>query len=119
MAETPPSSGGGGGAGGLGSLSALKDLNWPTVILILFTGGANLFSTQRNSADREYQVQQAVNQIRDLHNALENFEKRQKQSLDNSTAILENDTVLLREVHEITTKFDEWKRAEQMRGAPP
>jgi hypothetical protein len=92
---------------------ALKDLNWPTLILIMFSGGANLLTTQKNSADRDYQIQQAVSQIRDLHGALDDFEKRQKQGLDNQTRILENDTVLLKEVHSIVLQFEDLKRKDR------
>jgi TolA-binding protein len=129
--EQPP--GNGNGNKNPQSLQALKDLNWPTVILIMLSGGTNFFATQKNSTDREYQVQQALSQIRDLHNALDDFEKRQKQGLEQQTQILERDTTLLKNVnqilehdtqllsnvHDIASKFDNWKRAEQMRGAPP
>jgi hypothetical protein len=49
---------------------------------------------------------------------LDDSESRQRQALDNQTKLLEHDTQLLREVHEITLKFDRWKTLEQNRGAP-
>lgn len=103
---------------GASKLSALKDLNWPTLILIMFSGGANLLSTQRTSADREYQVDQALRQIRELHDALDDFQKHQKSMLDSQSQLLEHDSELLREVHAISLRLDTWKRNEQMRGAP-
>lgn len=54
------------------------------------------------------------------------FERRQLSGLEtqsvmlkNQQKILENDTLVLSEVHKIVEKFDRWKTAEQMRGAPP
>jgi hypothetical protein len=98
---------------------ALKDLNWPTLVLILFTGGTNFLATQKGSTEREYQVDQAVKQIRELHEALDDFQKRQKQGLENTTQILEHDTILLKEVHTISMNLERWKNEEQNRGAPP
>jgi hypothetical protein len=114
MPESPPTN----GNAAASKLAALKDLNWPTMILILFTGGTNFFTSQKNNTEREYQVDQAVRQIRELHESLENFEKRSKQSLDNTTQLLEHDSEILREVHKITLNLDNWHRNEQMRGAP-
>jgi hypothetical protein len=114
MTETPPTN----GTAAASKLSALKDLNWPTLILVLFTGGANMLTTQKNSSEREYQVDQAVRQIRELHEALDDFQKRQKQQLDNTNQLLEHDTELLREVHAISVSLEQWHRNEQMRGAP-
>jgi len=65
-----------------------------------------------------------LNQI--VREDLEGFEKRQEAALDNQnkimavqSKILENDTVLIREIHTVVEQFAQWKRAEQMRGAPP
>lgn len=99
-------------------VSALKDLSWPTVALILATGGGNFLATQKNSTDRDLQIQQAVSHIRELHSMIDDFEKRQKQSLDNQTELLKHDSILLKEVHDIALNLDRWKAAEQMRGAP-
>jgi hypothetical protein len=108
----------GGGGNKASQLQGLKDLNWPTLILILFSGGANLLTTQKNSSAREYQIDQAVSQIRELHGALDDFEKRQKQSLENTNQLLEHDSVLLKEVHAISLNLQSSHRNEEMRGAP-
>jgi len=79
-----------GGKNGL-NIEALKSLNWPTVILILVTGGGNFLATQNNSSQRQYQVDRAIDQIRDLHNALDNTEKRQKEAIATFENLLNND----------------------------
>jgi len=53
----------------IGSKLDLKNLNWPTVILILITGGGNFLATQNNSSQRQYQLDRAIDQIQDLHRA--------------------------------------------------
>jgi hypothetical protein len=106
------------GNGTAAKLSALKDLNWPTLILVLFTGGTNFLATQKGTTEREYQIDQSIRQVRELHEALDETEKRQRAALNNQTTLLENDSSLLKEVHTIVVKLDDWKRNEQMRGAP-
>lgn len=96
----------------------LGQLNLPTLALILLTGGGNWFATEKNSSDRDSQFHQAFRQIGDLHDALDETEKRQRTAIQNQTQILEHDTVLLKEVHDIATKLENWKRLDQMRGAP-
>jgi hypothetical protein len=57
---------------------------------------------------------------------LDAFERRQNTSLNNQnqmmknqSQMLENDSVLIRETHDLVEKIEKWKKAEQMRGAPP
>lgn len=97
----------------------LSQLNVPTLALILLTGGSNFFATERSSTGRDEQFHTAFRQLRDLHDALDETEKRQRTAIDNQTRLLEHDSVLLKEVHDIATRLDQWKRNEQMRGAPP
>jgi hypothetical protein len=104
MEEAAPKNGGNNTAAKL-----LNQLNLPTLALVLLTGGGNWFATERNSADRDSQFHQAFRQIRDLHEALDETEKRQRTALDNQMKILEHDTVLLKEVHELTTKMEKLK----------
>jgi hypothetical protein len=61
-----------------------------------------------------------------MRDDLESYEQRQQAALDNQqkimaaqSKILENDSTLIRETHKIVTNLEEWKRSEQMRGAPP
>lgn len=96
----------------------LNSLNLPTLALILLTGGGNWFATEKTSTDRGAQLDHAARQIRDLHEALDETEKRQRIAIDNQMKLLEHDGVLLKEVHEITTRLDKLKRLDQMRGAP-
>lgn len=62
-------------------LAGLKNLNWPTVILILVTGGGNWFATQNNRGQIDYGREQVIRQVNDLHRALDDFEQRQKREL--------------------------------------
>jgi hypothetical protein len=63
----------------------LNQLNVPTLALILLTGGSNLFATKQAGDEGRAE---AIRQIRDLHNALDEFENRQKDILQNQTTIL-------------------------------
>lgn len=90
----------------------VKQMNWPTVILVLLTGGGNFFATKQFSGEREYQIQQAVRQIGDLHQAVDDFEKRQKdtvakvtQALDNQAQVLKNQATELEHLTSIITQL--------------
>lgn len=96
----------------------LNQLNLPTLALILLTGGGNWFATERGTADRDSQFQQAFRQLRDVHDALDETDKRQRIAMENQQRLLEHDAQLLKEVHEIALKLEKWKRLDQMRGAP-
>ena len=61
-----------------------------------------------------------------MRDDLEGFEQRQLKALENQSEIMqsqariiENDSQLIKEIHQIVEKFDQWKKAEQARGAPP
>jgi hypothetical protein len=47
------------------------------------------------------------------------FEIRQLSELTNQEKILETQTTILKEIHEIVTRFDHFKKLEQQRGVPP
>jgi hypothetical protein len=66
-----------------------KTLNWPTVILILVSGGTNWFATHQNSGSIDYGREQVIRQVNDLHSVLDDFEKRQGQALENQKAIID------------------------------
>jgi flagellar biosynthesis/type III secretory pathway chaperone len=87
--------------------------------LIVISGGGNFFATQKSSSEREHQIDRAIQQVHDLHATLDETERRQRKALDNQTQILEHDTKLLQEVHEITVKLEQMRHVDQMRGAPP
>ena len=102
-----------------GVTKILENLNWPTVALIILTGGTNLFATHENGSQLQYQRDTVFRQVSDLHRALDEFEKRQKLVLENQNAMMHNDSRILGETHDIVLKIQEWKRLEQARGAPP
>lgn len=87
----------------------LGQLNLPTLALILLTGGGNWFATEKQSTDRDSQFHQAFRQLRDVHEALEETDKRQRAAMDNQQRLLEHDAQLLKEVHEISLRLDRLK----------
>jgi hypothetical protein len=88
-----------------GNGNALRNLNWPTVALIALTGGGNLLATNQNSQQRQYDYQRASSQINDLHNALDDFEKRQKQQLADLENILQNETKMLQNQSDVISEL--------------
>ena len=63
-------------------------LNWPTVALIIATGGANLIGTHQGTTTLSAEQQEGLRKIREVHEAMDEFEKRQKQALDTEQEIL-------------------------------
>jgi hypothetical protein len=96
----------------------LNQLNLPTLALVLLTGGGNWFKTQNTGDEQRIEIHRAIQQVHELHDALQETEKRQRTALNNQLQILEHDAVLLREVHDIASKLERLKRLDQMRGAP-
>jgi hypothetical protein len=93
-------------------------LNWPTVVLILFTGGANLIGTHSGNAGLSAEQQEGLRRIRELHNELDDFKRWQQQASDNQRKMIENDSKLLEEVHRIAVRLDRLKSIDEMRGVP-
>lgn len=77
------------------SLAALKNLNWPTVMLIIASGGGNLLFSQHTKQTLTYEQEEALSKIRDLHKAMDNFEDGMKASLNNQAQILNGQTQIL------------------------
>jgi hypothetical protein len=99
-----------------GSLTkVLENLNWPTVVLIAITGGTNFLATKDNGGQIQYQREVVVRQVADLHNALDDFEKRQKLLLDNQNTTIQLNTEILNKIHDIVDKLDRWNQAEPKR----
>ena len=105
---------------------AIKTLNWPTLLLILVTGGGNFIANQQGKTQLSYEQQEAIAKIREIHGDLDNFETGMKSSLNNQNAImlsqtklLENDSALLKEVHAVVNNLEAMRHADQMRGVPP
>lgn len=73
----------------------LNQINLPTLAMILLMGGGNLFATKDDGRLTREEAQRVVSQVRDLHNALDEFEHRQKQMLDNQIDMLRK----LQEIH--------------------
>ena len=81
------------GAGALAKL--LGQLNLPTLSLIVLMGGGNLWATKSVSEEQRLDIFRAVRQIHELHDALEQFEGRQKQSLEGNAVLLRNQIQML------------------------
>ena len=99
--------------------NVIKNLNWPTVILIIFTGGGNWLATLQNRSEIDYSRERVFRQVGELHSSLAEFENRQKQvlegierSLKNQEQILatqnkvmESDTRILEQLHRFTQNY--------------
>jgi hypothetical protein len=57
-------------------------LNWPTLVLILVTGGGNFLATERESATRQADIERAISQLREIHDSLDDFQKRHDKTLE-------------------------------------
>lgn len=101
-----------------GNANAKKPLDWPTLILILVTGGGNFLAGQQGKQQLSYEQQEAIAKVREIHADLDKFEAGMKQSLENQNKLMASDSALLRETHEIVTKLEELRKLDQMRGAP-
>jgi len=95
-----------------------KALDWPTLVLILVTGGGNFIANQQGKNQLSYEQQEAIAKVREIHGDLDKFETGMKSSLANQAHLLENDSALLKEVHQITTNLQQMHRYDQLRGAP-
>jgi hypothetical protein len=84
-------------------------LNWPTVVLILLSGSANLFVTDRGTRELSYEQQEALGKIRELYANLDDFEARQKHVLDNQNTMMRSDSEVIKEIHTIVKQFQETK----------
>lgn len=73
-----------GGAGNSTSALAklLNQINLPTLAMILLMGGGNIFATKDDGRLTREEAQRVVSQVRDMHNALDDFENRQKQMIE-------------------------------------
>lgn len=74
----------------------LNQLNLPTLGLILLMGGGNWFATQKTGDESRSEILQAIRQVHDLHESLDDWEKRQKEGLVKMNAALDNQNQLLR-----------------------
>jgi hypothetical protein len=70
-------------------------LNWPTVILILLTGGGNFLATNRAEQTSTTEMERARNEVHQIHQSVDDFEKGMKASFENQNRILANQTRML------------------------
>ena len=66
----------------------LSQLNVPTLMAIFLMNGWGIQTTNSTSSQREEQIQIALRQIRELHDAIDDFEKRQKDEMQIEQQIL-------------------------------
>jgi methyl-accepting chemotaxis protein len=74
----------------------LNQLNLPTLGLILLMGGGNWFTTKATSDEQREEIHKAVRQINDLHEAISEFEVRQRDEISKATESLNNQAQMLR-----------------------
>jgi len=86
--------------------------------LILLTGGTNLLTTHQGNVQISDEQREGLRQLRDLHSELDDFRKWQRQAGENQQQLIQNDSRLLNEIHEIAVRLDRLKTQDQMRGAP-
>jgi hypothetical protein len=85
--------------------NALKNLNWPTVALILATGGGNWLATHETSNQLSYDQAEAIAKIRELHKSMDEFEARQRQALEGVSFVLKNETEILENQKQIMAQL--------------
>ena len=95
-----------------------KGLNWPTVALIIASGGVNLLGTHTGNVQITEEQRAGLRQMADLHNELDDFKRWQRVAGENQQLMMKNDSRLLEETHEIAVRLDRLKALDQMRGAP-
>jgi len=93
-------------------------LNWPMVAMIIASGGINLLSTTQNGTQVREDQERAYRRVQQMHQAMDDFEKRQAKALENQNTIMKNDTELLNQIHAIVERLDRLKTFDQQRGAP-
>jgi hypothetical protein len=70
-------------------------LNWPTLILILITGGSNFFATVRGNLYNRSELDRARQQIREVHDYLAQSTERQKKLLEDVDSSLSKQIEML------------------------
>jgi hypothetical protein len=114
-AEQPPANNANGTAKAISKL--ISQINVPTLVTILAMNGWGIKTTEQTSKERETQIYHALDQIRDLHRSLDDFERRQKQTVENVSAVLsgqaqtlKNQTQLLQNQQQILNDLNKWQQ---------
>ena len=94
-------------------------LSWPTVALIIATGGANLLGTHQGNLALSSEQQEAIHKIRELHSEIDDFKRWQTEATNNQREIMKTDSRILEEIRGIVTRLDRMKSVDQNRGLPP
>ena len=89
------------------------------VVLIIATGGANLIGTHTGNVEITSEQREGLRQMRELHSEIDDFKRWQQTAGENQRKMLETDSRLLAEVHDIAVRLDRLKNLDQMRGSPP
>jgi hypothetical protein len=76
-----------------------------TLALIVVSGGSNFWATKDTGRLNSEEAQRAISQLRDLHNALDDFEKRQKEQLSDLQDLLRNQATMLKNQGDILTEL--------------
>ena len=73
----------------------LNQLNIPTLVAVTLMGGGNFFATKTTSSEQKDELSKALKEVHELHSALNAFESRQHESLENQGQLLRNQTTML------------------------
>lgn len=78
----------------------LNQLNVPTLLAVMFFGGGNWLKTNEDGHLTREESQRVSREIHELHNAMGDFEKRQKNTLENQNQIMRTQTQILETLRE-------------------
>jgi hypothetical protein len=76
----------------------LTHLNWPTVALIALTGGGNFLLTNQGNNFNKEELERAIRQVKDLHNDIDQTDKRQKAAIEALEKLANQNNQILQEL---------------------
>lgn len=76
----------------------INQINIPTLLAIMFFGGGNLLTTNEDGRLTREESQRVSREVHELHNAMADFEKRQRAALENQAKMLDNQSRLLEQL---------------------
>jgi hypothetical protein len=92
MSEEGANASGNGNAKNAALAKLLNQLNIPTLVLILLTGGGNFFQGVQLGQEGHEERDRALREIHQLYGRISDFEDRQQKSLDNQKEIIKSNT---------------------------
>ena len=101
------------GKNGVSLAKMLNQLNLPTLIAVSIFGGGNWLATKEDGRLTRDEARHVISQVNDLHQALDDFERRQKDqigkaatALDNQNQILKNQSMMISNQQQLITNLN-------------